>query len=265
MNTKRIGNVLATALMAAGLVQGAHAAVPGIYITEFMGNSGPAQHGYVEITNLTGWTVDLTEYGFFKDSMGGTGPVSYVPPADENGFGTWQFNADMLAQINFSSVKQGESVILTTACNSAACYDDEGEPDFHAIWDLPDSVKVQNLGEDYSLVPTTSSQLSIYRLADGALIDQVNYSTALAKSGFSANADHGALGAPFDATGWMNSSVGDSFQSKVSLANEDLGLDGGAIGNPGFYASPAPEPETYAMMLAGLGLVFMAKRRRKES
>jgi hypothetical protein len=80
-----------------------------------------------------------------------------------------------------------------------------------------------------------------------------------------ANADHGALGAPFDATGWRNSSVGDSFQSKVSLANDDLGLDGGAIGNPGFYASPAPEPETYAMMLAGLGLVFMAKRRHKES
>jgi hypothetical protein len=29
-------------------------------------------------------------------------------------------------------------------------------------------------------------------------------------------------------------------------------------------AAPVPEPETYALMLAGLGLLGMAQRRRKQ-
>ena len=35
--------------------------------------------------------------------------------------------------------------------------------------------------------------------------------------------------------------------------------------NRTFILSPAPEPETYAMMLCGLGLVSFAKRRRNKS
>jgi len=49
--------------------------------------------------------------------------------------------------------------------------------------------------------------------------------------------------------------VGDSFGSVASTT--------GMVGNPGVFALAFPEPETYALMLAGLGLLgFMARRRK---
>jgi hypothetical protein len=42
--------------------------------------------------------------------------------------------------------------------------------------------------------------------------------------------------------------------------------DHGAAFNMQITAAPIPEPETYAMLLAGLGLLaFIARRRRNES
>ena len=56
----------------------------------------------------------------------------------------------------------------------------------------------------------------------------------------------------------MPASAGDAFGSYASTL--------GDIGNPGSFApavtAPVPEPSTYALLLAGLGVVVTVARRR---
>jgi hypothetical protein len=57
-----------------------------------------------------------------------------------------------------------------------------------------------------------------------------------------------------------NLAAGDYYlQVRGTLVSSTSGAFGGAV-----MLAPVPEPETYGMLLAGLGLVgFMARRRRK--
>ena len=78
----------------------------------------------------------------------------------------------------------------------------------------------------------------------------------------------------FDGTG-MTSLYSSSFGGQASFSNSwtlDVGVYsfaiGGMAGSAGSYSlvastTPVPEPETYAMLLAGLGIIgFVARRRR---
>ena len=65
------------------------------------------------------------------------------------------------------------------------------------------------------------------------------------------------------------SGIGDFHKVVVfaSLANQNsggIGMDLVTYGNLSPIAAPVPEPETYAMMLAGLGLLGVMARRRKQ-
>jgi hypothetical protein len=52
----------------------------------------------------------------------------------------------------------------------------------------------------------------------------------------------------------------------TGFANDDFGTFKTLITGPGNVTAPVPEPETYALMLAGLGLVgFLARRRRTQA
>ena len=57
-------------------------------------------------------------------------------------------------------------------------------------------------------------------------------------------------------------SAGDGF-TVVSITVD--GIDGGHSATYAPNTSPVPEPETYAMILAGLGLIAFTARRRKEN
>jgi hypothetical protein len=143
----------------------------------------------------------------------------------------------------FGVVAPGESVIITEMNPNA----------FRANWGLDASVKVwgpytNNLGngDEINLFDDT-----------GTLVDRLTYGSNPRTRGISGRptgAD--ALGAN-DVSQWVFSSVGDvegSWRSSV-----------GDVGSPGFtsFAAPVPEPETYAMMLAGLAVVAGLMRRKR--
>jgi predicted extracellular nuclease len=181
---------------------------------------------FVEFTNLGAVTVDFA--GWSYDDSGAT-PGGF----DLSGFGL---------------VAPGESVIITEADAFS----------FRADWALASDVKIlggytNNLGR--------ADQINLY---DGAvLVDRLTYADNGAAGGPRTQGRSGvagtaaALGAD-DARLWQLSAVGDFEHSFTSL--------GGEIGSPGFthYAAAVPEPETWAMLLAGLGLVgFMTRRRTR--
>ena len=95
----------------------------------------------------------------------------------------------------------------------------------------------------------------------GSLVDRLTYGDNAAAGGPRTQEASGratsaaALGAN-NATLWVLSSVGDVEGSYLSQSE--------AIGSPGLtsFAAPVPEADTWAMLLAGLGLLgFMARRR----
>lgn len=144
----------------------------------------------------------------------------------------------------FGIVAPGESVIIT-----------EMNPDtFRSVWGLDPSVKVwgpytNNLGNGDEI-----------NLFDGAgnLVDRLTYGSNPRTRGISGHATSAdALGAN-DVSQWVFSSVGDT---EGSWANSL-----GDIGSPGrtAFASPVPEPESYAMLLAGLGAIAGLVRRRRQ-
>lgn len=145
----------------------------------------------------------------------------------------------------FGIVAPGESVIITEM-NAAA---------FRDAWGLDASVKVwgpytNNLGN--------GDEINIFDGA-GTLVDRLTYGSNPRTRGVSGRATSAdALGAN-DVSQWVFSSVGDI---EGSWANSL-----GDIGSPGrtSFASPVPEPESYAMLLAGLGAVAGLVRRRRKT
>jgi hypothetical protein len=181
---------------------------------------------FVEFTNLGAAAVDFA--GWSYDDSGAT-PGAF----DLSGFGL---------------VAPGESVIITEALAA----------DFRADWGLAAGVRIlggytNNLGR--------ADQINLY--SGATLVDRLSYADNGAAGGPRTQGRSGvastaaALGAD-DARLWQLSAVGDFEHSFLSL--------GGEIGSPGFtqYAAAVPEPETWAMLLAGLGLVgFMTRRRTR--
>lgn len=194
-----------------------------VRISEWMYSGAGGE--FIEFTNLGTSAVNFAGWSYDDDSA--------TPGVfDLSGFGI---------------VAAGESVVITE--DNAAV--------FRTAWHLGSSVKV--LG-GYTNNIGRADQINLFN--GTTIVDTLTYADNGAAGGPRTQNASGiaktfaALGAN-DAKQWQLSVVGD-FESSFASANGD-------IGNPGYtsYAAAIPEPETYALLLAGLGLLgFMARRRK---
>lgn len=178
---------------------------------------------FVEFTNVGNAAIDFTGWSYDDDSR--------LP--------------GVFSLSGFGSVAPGESVIIT----------EDTADQFRTDWNLAATVKVlggytNNLGR--------ADEINLFD-ANGVLVDRLTYGdnaipgTIRTQNVSGRPGSLSALGAN-DVSLWVRSAVGDVEGSYVSLR--------GDIGSPGMTAA-IPEPETYALFLAGLGLLGVAARRRR--
>ncbi|MEZ5637055.1 MAG: lamin tail domain-containing protein [Burkholderiaceae bacterium] len=217
------------ALTLAVAIAAAAPAMAQVQITEWMysGNSGE----YIEFTNLGSSAVSFAGWVYDDDSRHST--------AAAGGF-------DLSA---FGLVGAGESVLITE--------DDAGS--FRANWGLAASVKVlgnytNNLGRGDEINLFDAGGNLVDRLAYG---DQVFAGTIRAQTAGGTPVSIAALAPQSVMPGnWVLSATTDAYGSVMAAS--------GDVGNPGqFILAAVPEPETYAMLLAGLGVIGSIARRRR--
>ena len=98
----------------------------------------------------------------------------------------------------------------------------------------------------------------------GAIADAVNifdsFGTVMARVDFGAS----TTGVSFDNQADLNN-VTLTQKSVVGVNGAFTSASGGEIGSPSTIITAVPEPEVYALMLAGLAVVGVAARRRKNA
>ena len=218
---------LISALSAAALSLSAAVSHANVQITEFEYNGngdGTGTAEFVELTNLGSTAVNFTGWSF-----------------DDSSRTPGSFSLSVLG-----IVAAGETVVISEGPAAA----------FRSAWGLASTVKVaggntNNLGR--------SDEINIYD-AGGTLIDRLTYGdqvyagtvrAATASANPLALAD---LASQTITPNWVLATTGDSFGSYASV--------NGDIANPGVFLLAVPEPSTYALLLAGLGLVAGVARRR---
>ena len=132
---------------------------------------------------------------------------------------------------------------------------------FRANWGLSASTKV--LG-GYTNNIGRGDEINVFD-ANGNLVDRLAYGDVVYPGTIRAQTAGGtpvsiaALGPQTVMPGdWVLSATTDVYGSVLAAS--------GDVGNPGqFILAAVPEPETYAMLLAGLGIIGAIARRRRES
>lgn len=200
---------------------------------------------FFEITNLGGSAVDISGWVYDDDKAG-----------DAHAFGSL-----------FGSLGAGESLVFT----------EMAAEDFRSFWNLGASAKIYSIAGLSNL--GKNDTINIFD-STAAIVDSVTYPVGFPASGVSCNRPLGVAGAIATTDSWVCSAEGDAYGSKssndVPLTTYNT-LEGGMlvphletvarhdIANPGSFgvAAAVPEPKTYAMMIAGLGLMGFALRRRR--
>lgn len=178
---------------------------------------------FIEFTNLGAAAVDFTGWSFDDDSR----------------------TAGVASLSALGTVASGESVILAEA--PAA--------DFRAAWGLAASIKV--IGDNTTNLGR-ADEINIFDVSN-ALVDRLTYGDNTIGGPRTQNTS-GVPQSPA-AVG-----VNDVTQWTLSVSGVDGAITstGGFIGSPGSTTlAPVPEPETYALMAAGLVMLGVAARRRR--
>ena len=199
-----------------------------VQITEWMysGNSGE----YVEFTNLGNSAVNFSGWVYDDDSR----------------FSTVAAGGFSLSALGL--VQPGESVLITESDATV----------FRTNWHLPSSVKVlggytNNLGR--------ADEINLFD-GSGVLVDRLTYGDTVLPGTIRTQT---AGGTPVSLAALTSQTVqaGQWVLSATTDVYGSTAANTGDVGNPGLFTlAPVPEPETYALMLAGLGLIGAIARRR---
>lgn len=218
-------HTLRTLALAALTAAAASAQAQSLQITEWLYTSGSEDAGeFIELTNMGPTALDLTGWSFDDDSR----------------------NAGTVSLSSLGTLAVGESALIAEISAEA----------FRAVWGLPASVKVlggntTNLGRNDEINLFDATLTLVDRLTYG---DQ-GFPGTIRTQVYSGNPVSLAALGPYEVMpgNWVRSAVGDAYGSVTNTY--------GDVGNPGrFIYAPVPEPETYALMLAGLGVVAAARR-----
>jgi hypothetical protein len=158
--------------------------------------------------------------------------------------------ANAVALRGVTSIAAGQSVIFIEG-TATGTTDSTIDTNFIATWfgsNIPAGLTIGNYGGPGVGLSQAADAVNIFD-ASGNLITRVDFGVA-------------APGTFDNAVGSNNVTL--TQKSVVGVNGAFASLAGGEIGSPGVVANPVPEPESYAMMLAGLGLLGFVGRRRKQ-
>jgi len=197
----------------------------------------------LKITEVSAWSSGNSAYGadWFELSNLGSSPLSLVGwTMDDNSNG-----AAKVALTGITSIAAGESVIFT---------EKEATASFLSTW--------------FGASAPAGLQIGLYKGAgvgfstSGDAVNVFNASGVLqARVEFGASSTAAPLRTFDNAAGLNNSLI--SQLSTVGVHGAFLSADGQEIGSPGFITSAVPEPESYALLLAGLGVLVAVARKRQ--
>lgn len=196
----------------------------------------------LKITEVSAWASGNSAYGadWFELTNLGNSALSLVGwTMDDNSNGTAK-----VALTGITSIAAGESVIFTEKDVSAS---------FLSTW--------------FGANAPVGLQIGLYKGAGvglstgGDAVNIFNASGVLqARVAFGASGTTAPLQTFDNAAGLNNSAI--SQLSAVGVNGAFLSADGQEIGSPGLIAAAVPEPESYALMLVGLGLLAAVARKR---